>query len=337
MDDDRATRPDPARAPSRHPEHAHPSWVRAGIVLLCGFLLWVLLDSTVLQHNANTSVLGSRRSAALRVLGPFAWLATESHLDWPVSVANVALNRTADGGFYIPPVPTSTTTTTRPGQHVTTTTLPPLHPSRRHPLRVLLVGDSIGEDMDAPLLEDLDASGVALVWTDATPSTGLTRLDYYNWIAELEKDVYDDNPQVIIGLMGANDSQSFLDPITFFGTKAWDARYKRHVGQFFTIGTENGRRMFWVSVPIIADTGESKMWNTVRDIQRYEARKHHVHYIDSDLTLDPGGTFHFYLKVGGNLALARTSDGIHLEPAGADLLAAAVMTDMERDLHLRLR
>jgi hypothetical protein len=211
-----------------------------------------------------------------------------------------------------------------------------LHPSARNPLRILLVGDSIGEDLDGPLLADLDATGEALVWTDDRISTGLTRLDYFNWIKELKYDVFIDKPQVIVGMMGANDSQSFVDPVTYFGTPAWVKRYERNVATFFSIGTMDGRRMIWLSVPIIENTGESVSWNTVRSIQRLEARDFHVDYINSDLTLDPGGHFHWYLKVGGELALVRDSDGIHLTYAGGSLLASAVMVDIQKDLHIHL-
>jgi len=42
--------------------------------------------------------------------------------------------------------------------------------------------------------------------------------------------------------------------------------------------------------------------------------------------------------VGGQLVAVRTvADGVHLTPAGGQLLAAAVMADLQRDLHLRLR
>jgi lysophospholipase L1-like esterase len=328
----------PTRTGPRHPGHARASWLRTGLVMLCGFSVWLVMDSTVLQHSADTSTLGTRRSVALAILDKLAWLSDHTGLDAPVAAANVVLNRTSVGGFAIPTVPPSSTTTTNPHAPTTTTTVLRLHPSRRHPLRVLLVGDSIGGDMDGPLLADLEATGETIVWTDDHVSTGLTRLDYFNWIAELRYDVYTYKPQVVIGMMGANDSQSFLYPLTYFGTKAWRLRYARNVDQFFTIGKGDGRKMLWVSVPIISDHGESVFWNTVRHIQEREAGIHHVFYIDSDKTLDPGGTFHWYLRVGGGLVLARTpNDGIHLEPAGGDLLAQAVLVDMEQDLHIRLR
>jgi hypothetical protein len=231
--------------------------------------------------------------------------------------------------------PTTTTTLRRGATTTTTTTFP--QPTAKHPLRVLLVGDSIGEDLDAPLLNDLVATGRVVVNTDGLISTGLTRLDYFNWIAELEHDVYVDRPDVIIGMMGANDSQSFVEPRPIlFGTAAWKAKYLSNVGQFFSIGRSGGRQMLWVSIPIISNTGLSREWQLTRDLQHEAAVTHRVFYVNSDLTLDPGGRYHQFLKIGGQVVNVRVSDGVHLLPPGADLLAAAVMANLQRDLRIHL-
>lgn len=311
-------------------------WVRTGLVFTCAFLLWLVMDATVLQHNATViSPLGARRTAALDFLDPLSDLSRWTLLDVPVSGANEALGRTADGGFVIPTVPSTTSTTL--GSGTTTTTRPiRLVATAQHPLRVLLVGDSIGEDLDGALLEDLSPT-VTKVFTDDHISTGLTRLDYFNWIAELEYDMYHYKPQVVIGMMGANDAQGFVDPPILYGTSVWKAKYERNVGQFFTIGQEYGAKMFWVSVPIISPLGRSEYMQLVRAIQERTAGKHHVFYIDSDKTLSPGGVFHEYLRINGQLTQVRVSDGIHLEPPGASILANAVLLDVEKVLHVYLR
>jgi lysophospholipase L1-like esterase len=310
-------------------------WVRTGLVFTFGFLLWLVMDATVLQHNATViSPLGARRTAALDLLDPISDLSRWTLLDLPVSGANKALGRTADGGFVVPTVPT-TTTTVHSG---TTTTTRPIHlvATAKHPLRILLVGDSIGTDLDEALVEDLSRS-VTVVNTDDHIDTGLTRLDYYPWVAELEYDMYHYRPQLVIGMMGANDAQGFVDPPTLYGTAAWKAHYERNVGQFFTIGKEYGAQMVWVSVPAISPLGRSEYLQLVRAIQEREAGIHRVFYINSDLTLSPGGTYHEYLRVNGQITPVRYSDGIHLEPAGADLLANAVLVDVEKKLHVYLR
>jgi hypothetical protein len=331
--------PSPVRAgrtERRHVPNTKPTWLRTGVVLLSGFLVWLVMDAGVLQHNASVSSLGARRTAALDVLDPLSVLSKWTGLDLPASGANVALGRTSVGGFRPPPVP-PTTTTTAPRTGTTTTTEPVrLVASRTHPLRILLVGDSVGEDLDAQLLNDFNPA-TTRVFTDDHISTGLTRLDYFPWIAELEYDVYKYKPQVVIGMMGANDAQGFVNPPTVYGSTAWKALYRRNVGQFFTIGKQNGRQMFWVSLPAISPKGLSQYVQLVRSIQEQAAGKHHVVYVNSDLTLSPGGAYHQFLRIGGSVVQVRTADGVHLEPAGASLLANAVMVVVQHDLHVRLR
>jgi hypothetical protein len=322
--------------PTRRRRIVDESWVRTGLVFTCAFLLWLVMDATVLQHNATViSPLGARRTAALDLLDPLSVLSRWTLLDAPVSGANEALGRTSNGGFVVPTVPTTTSTTPRSG--TTTTTRPvQLVATAKHPLRILLVGDSIGEDLDAQLLEDLSPT-TTKVFTDDHIDTGLTRLDYFPWISELEYDMYHLKPQVVIGMMGANDAQGFVQPPTAYGTAAWKAQYRRNVGQFFTIGKENGAQMFWVSVPLVSPLGRSEYFQLVRAIQERTAGKHHVVYIDSDRTLSPGGTYHEYLRINGQVTQVRVGDGVHLEPAGAALLANAVLVDVEHDLHVYLR
>ena len=151
MPDDRATPPTAATAAAAPRRHRHARGCGTGLVLACAFLLWLVMDATVLQHNATViSPLGARRTAALDILDPLADL---SSADAPRPAGRRRPTRRSaappTGGFVIPTVPTTTSTTLEPGQTTTTTT--PIRARRhrtQHPLRVLLVGDSIGEDLD---------------------------------------------------------------------------------------------------------------------------------------------------------------------------------------------
>lgn len=328
--DEHVTSTPMGRSGRRHDRPARPApWVRTGLVLACSFLLWLVMDATVLQHNANViSPSGTRRNVALDLLRPIAAVSRAIGLDLPVEGANEALGRTTVGGFVVPTVPT---TTTIPGTTTTTTTVP-LHPTAAHPLRILLIGDSIGTDLDGALLNDLKATGVAIVWTDDHVDTGLVNSAYFPWVSELAYDVYHLHPQIVIGMMGANDDTSFLTGQQY-PSAAWNAAYLKRVGQLFAIGASDGRKMFWVSVPLMATPG----WEPIRILQREAAVRHRVFYIDSESVLDPGHAFHLYLRINGTIEQIRTTDGIHLAPAGASLLAQAVMNDLQRDLHLRLR
>ena len=252
--------------------------------------LWLVMDATVLQHNATViSPLGARRTAALDFLDP---LVGPLQVDARARPAGVGGERGARSHrrrrLRHPDGADDDLDDARVRHDDDHEADPARTPTAQHPLRVLLVGDSIGEDLDGAAAQRPLADRVAKVFTDDHIATGLTRLDYFNWIAELEYDMYHDKPQVVIGMMGANDAQGFVDPPILYGTAAWKAKYERNVGQFFTIGKEYGAKMFWVSVPIISPLGRSEYMQLVRAIQERTAGKHHVFYIDSDKTLEPG-------------------------------------------------
>jgi hypothetical protein len=60
---------------SRH-DGGPTSALRAGVVCLCAFALWLVMDATVLQHNATVQApLGARRTAALDILDPLSQVA----------------------------------------------------------------------------------------------------------------------------------------------------------------------------------------------------------------------------------------------------------------------
>ena len=75
----------------------------------------------------------------------------------------------------------------------------------------------------------------------------------------------------------------------------------------------------------------------VRAIQERTAGQHHVFYIDSDKTLSPGGVYHEFLRINGQIVQVRVGDGVHLEPPGSSLLANAVLLDVEKVLRVYLR
>src|SRR6266568_4313359 len=86
----------------------------------------------------------------------------------------------------------------------------------------------------------------------------------------------------------------------------------------------NGRAVYWVGAPVMADAGYSERVQGVNDVFREVAAKHaDVTYVDAyTLFSAPDGTYASMLPVpGGKVARVRGADGIHLTPEGGDLLA----------------
>ena len=112
-------------------------------------------------------------------------------------------------------------------------------PTASAPLRLLVVGDSLGIDFGQPLVNDLAATDVVSAVLDGHIDTGLARPDYFDWQSELQADLARYQPQVVVVFIGANDPQNFIDGGTAltYGTPAWNAAYAKRVGTFMAEAT----------------------------------------------------------------------------------------------------
>lgn len=208
------------------------SWTRALFIGLVCFGLWFLLDAPSLHQAAQESPLGTRRTVSLAVTGPVAALSRAFGLSSVVGAADRAMGRTPGGGPSLavrtrkpPPKPLPTTHNGVPPA----TALPPLdyHPSAASPLKVLILGDSIGLDLGPPLVQTLSAYGDVTTYLDGRIDTGLSRPDYFNWPAELQIDLTNDQPNLVVVMIGANDPQGLVTPTGSigYGQPGWDAAY----------------------------------------------------------------------------------------------------------------
>jgi len=136
------------------PARRRLTWTRALWITLAAFGIWLLLDAPTLQHNAKVSPVGTRRTVSLDVLG-------RSPPSAAVSVCPTGLHRRRDhrpkrqqpgngsavlteGPHHGSPTPT-TARSSRRQQRARRSRLQ--SPTAAAPLRVLVVGDSLGIDL----------------------------------------------------------------------------------------------------------------------------------------------------------------------------------------------
>jgi hypothetical protein len=320
------------------------------------FGLWFLLFAPTLQHNAQVSPVGLRRTVALDILRPFAATSRALQLSRIVSETDALTSRTGNqpGTGLITTVlgprhrtqhPTTTTSLPGPPNPATTTTAttvaPDTHPTTAHPLRVLIVGDSLGIDLGQPLQNDLANTGVVTATLDARESTGLTRPDYFNWPAELAGDLQRAQPQIVVVMMGANDPQDFPGPPdTPYAAPQWNGLYAQRAAQFMQIAGSGGASVIWVGLPPMRDPGLSAQMSDLNavDQQQAAALKPPVDFLSSWTVLGTaqGGYTAFITNAAGQVVNVRSPDGIHLTPAGGEVLSQQVRDFMRRALHVVL-
>ncbi len=354
---------------NRHSTTANPR--RILLVGLICFGLWLLLDAQQLYRAADASPFGTRRSVAMAILYPIAAFDRTFHLSGIVNTADGLLGRSGtvggSAGSIVATPPTIHPTAPeragngtrggkggveRGGKHTlspestpasTTPQVwpPPIAgPSAAHPITVLEMGDSLGEDLGFGLA-DVITNPYVHVLQKAVGDTGLARPDYYNWPAELSVLLAQYHPQIVIVFLGGNDAQSFFQNgrIFSFGTPSWKAAYATRVGTVMKEATAAGAHVLWVGMPIMASGTLSSDMRTLNSIFRSQAAIHPgVTYMSSwKLFTNTSGAYSAYLPdASGNEVLARNPDGVHLYQAGDDRLARASVGEAKMAWHVDL-
>ncbi len=336
------------------------AWKKALLVGVLCFVVWTVLDAPTLMNSAEGSPLGARRTIAMDFLRPIAWFSRETGLSHIVTGADRLLGRGGSGAVQVssgpttkvsgPPAtaPVTTIITTKTGKHVTKSVVladgwaPFPKFSAALPLRVLIVGDSVGTDLGQyALVDQLGSTGIVSATLDGHISTGLTRPDYFNWPAELENDLAHFHPQLTIICIGANDAQNTIvnGQVLVYGTQAWDNMYSSRVGAFISEATSAGSRVLWVGMPPMASSQLNAQMQHLDYLYATQVRRHKgASYLSSVPSLGGArGRYTAFKTVDGSYEEIRTDDGIHLQPAGAQLLGEAVIENMDKVYRLRLQ
>ena len=380
MDDRSDNQDDAAEAPDPVEEDAQPAgggrragwwssdtpgipWTRMLFIGVVCFAVWLLLDAPSLQRSAQESPVGARRTVSLDVVGPIAALSRGLGVSHVVGWTDEVFGRTPGGGptlAAVTPSPasghgtpspfvgrrghgTSPLSDTPTGSSTTTTTFPILdtRPTGEDPLHVLVVGDSVGLDLGQALVADLANTGVVVPVLDGRVDTGLSRPDYFNWPAELQIDITNSHPNLVVVMIGANDPQSLVDSsgAIGYGTPDWTTDYGRRVLSFIEEANAGGAHVLWVGMPPMANpllNAELDQINGIVQAQVAKVPGKAVYLSSIPVLGDAHGNFTAYLTTPSGVINVRTTDGIHLAPGGAERLSQAVMAAIRADFGIAL-
>ena len=344
-----------------------------GIGLIC-FGIWLVFDANQLYHAAEAGQIGVRRTVAVTILRPIAAITDALRISAPVNTADSALGRCGIGGAPAcssgpaPTIPPVTAPVQRswgylglggaphlgPGIHYVPPPPPPVvppgppplvAPTASHPLTLISIGDSIGEDLGFGLGDVFSTDPDVRVVQKALEDTGLARSDYYNWPVALEADFRQYHPEIVVVMLGANDMQSFSTGngryISFSLTASqWWQAYAHRVALVMEEATAAGVHVMWVGLPPMGagSTVPAGFPQKLNGVFYAEAHAHPgVAYFPAATVLaNKRGGFQLYLTINGSIEQIRSTDGVHLLPAGYDMLAQALVQPMERAWNVNL-
>jgi hypothetical protein len=195
---------------------------------------------------------------------------------------------------------------------------------------IAFVGDSLAGDYCRGMrrvLSDLPDPKV-LCW--AHPSSGLTRIDAFDWTGTLAGYLADETPDIAFVGMGANDAQRIVldDAVLDFGEEPWAEVYGQRVDAFIDQLAAAGTTIVWVGLPTASSGKYGAKLGWMNEIYAARAAAKGVAYFPLwDRTSDAEGTYLSTLTdKAGEEHSARQSDGVHFSADG-ELLVACMLLD----------
>ena len=316
------------------------------VVVLVALVLGAFLNARGMRKSAEIRQDGWQRDVSVALTRPLAAVSGWLLLDRPRAGLKDAIGRGDDdrlrsGAAFVPesePPP-----------------LPPLDESPANrpvftaakPLRLYVAGDSLVVTPGESIVRSAEATGAARLATpiDGRVATGLERPEVFDWDRHLRRELGREKPDAVVLSFGGNDDHDLMTgtpegvSVGPFGSESWTAEYRRRVGAVMDLVTRRARLLLWIGLPITKDEAQSRRFDTINAIVHEEAakRRGRVAFVDTyTLLTGPDGGYAEYLTGDrGTLEKVRRGDGVHLERAGGDIVAGAVMAELERRFDLR--
>ena len=213
------------------------------------------------------------------------------------------------------------------------------------PYSVLIVGGSLAATGVGALLErELDAHPHIEAHRKGKSASGLSRPDFFDWMAEGKRQVDLHHPDLVIVILGGNDGQDVVrlrgdGPRVPWTDEGWADAYREQVDAFLATLTADGAEVLWVGPPAMGLTSLEKKMTIIRDVHEnaVEALGAKGIYLD---------TVPFVSDIEGNLLSEipgsgpskaqklRSEDRIHFTMAGSEYFAAQIGTNVLQALDL---
>ncbi len=355
----RRDRPASHRSRTRLGEDGRPLSTagNALVVAVLALVIGSLLGAPGLHKSAFNQQPGVKRDVALAITGPLADVSHALLLDRPRKLVKDAIGRgdddTINVAIVVPPAATSTPrpipkpssgTQGTPAKPAPKPTKVAFTPKRK--LRLWVAGDSLVITPGYSIVRAVGASPVmrAVGGVDGHVGTGLERPDVFNWFQEIRTKMKQLKPNVVVLNFGANDDHGYMTglpkgtAIDDFGTTSWRREYGRRVGGIMDTINRAGGIVIWIGLPITRSPEQTRRFDVVNAVVVQEARKRPAKavYLDTYgmFASDSGGFTEYLPNANGGSVKVRAGDGVHFDTAGGDMIARAVLKQLNETYDL---
>jgi hypothetical protein len=321
---------------------------RVLVVILVALLVWGFLYAPSLRRASDAQPEGTRRTVSLWVLRPIAAISDVLQITRVTDGAIEALGRdpaAAPGGTIsvpgpedLPTIGPSVSASPTPDEPVTTNT-EIRRPTAADKLRVVVVGDSLAAGLGVYLEREFRPALVR-VSRQGRISTGLSRLDYFDWMGAMREIETGFRPDLVVVMVGDNDNQDLQTPggdvEVEIGSFEWPKAYEERVDEFTRIAVDGGAHVAWVGLPIV---DRKERWPVMQRqnsiFERVVDPVPNATYVDTwDRFANRDGEYTPFYWQDGQAELVRASDGFHFTPAGYELIAQSVVDALVDEFRL---
>ncbi|MBO6543939.1 MAG: DUF459 domain-containing protein [Alphaproteobacteria bacterium] len=203
-------------------------------------------------------------------------------------------------------------------------------------MNVVVLGDSLGDGLWAGLYRALKSDGRFNVIKRSKVSTGFVRRDYFDWNAEVERVLDQEQVDIAVVMIGTNDRQVLVDDRGRrhrLRSAGWEAAYKERVDRFTQSLKDRGVLVYWIGLPVMRSPrfgGDMQYFN---QIYAERAAANGIPFIPTwDELADANGAYQAHgPDTRGRRRLLRADDGIHFTLSGYQVLASVVADDLIDD------
>lgn len=193
---------------------------------------------------------------------------------------------------------------------------------------ILVIGDTIASGLGDGLARRIEQEPEFELTVRVNEQSGIARPEVYDWKESLPKILEGKQYDAVIVLMGANDRQMIrADLLRFaFNTPDWIAAYKKRVDAVIDALAPSIPKIYWVSVPPMADPAYEEAMQLVEKLQKARVLAKGATYVNiRPYFADPAGKYIEQVQAEtGKTQRLRNKNGVNFSRGGNNLLAEIV-------------
>ena len=195
------------------------------------------------------------------------------------------------------------------------------------PIKILIIGDSMILEGFGPQFENRLKSYEGFTTVRfGKYSTGLNRIDYFDWYSKTRELITSHNPDVLVIMVGANDGQGIRDSngnAVLLNSESWDVVYRERVKNYLEEFSPKFKQIYWIGHPIPRTENFHNKFLRMNKIYDEVSQEYaNVYYVNSWERFAVDGKYAPTLADDdGTVAYVKSSDGVHVTNHGGKILS----------------